>query len=60
MKFSTTIGEAFVRSTNLRLSNSFEPFWKNEGKISHSLKEMPFKFFTTYHIKQITNNGQHQ
>jgi len=37
-------GEAFVRSSNLRLWNSFEPFWKNEGKTSHSLKEMPLKF----------------
>jgi hypothetical protein len=36
------------------LWNSFEPFWKNEGKTSHSLKEMPSNFFTTYHIKQIT------
>jgi hypothetical protein len=56
MKFSIVFGEAFVRSSNLRLSNSFEPFWKNEGKTSHSLKEMLSKFFTTYHIKQIKNN----
>jgi hypothetical protein len=60
MKFFTIFGEAFVRSSNLRLSNSFEPFWKNEGKTSQFLKEMPSKFSTTYHIKQITNNCQHQ
>jgi hypothetical protein len=60
MKFSTIFGGAFVKSSNLRLSNSFEPFWKNEGKTSHSLKEMPSKFFTTYHIKQIINNCQHE
>jgi hypothetical protein len=42
------------------LSNSFEPFWNNEGKNSHSWKEMLSKFFTTYHITQITNNFQHQ
>jgi hypothetical protein len=44
----------------MRLLNSFEPFWKNEGKISHSLIEMPSKSFTTYHIKQIAKNYQHQ
>jgi hypothetical protein len=60
MKFSTIFGEAFVKSSNLRLSNYFEPFWKNEGKFSHSLKEMLFKSFTTYHIKQITNNFQRE
>jgi hypothetical protein len=60
MKISTIFGEAFVRSSNLRLSNSFEPFWKNESKTPQSLKEMPSKSFTTYHIKQITNNFQHQ
>jgi hypothetical protein len=53
MKLSTIFDEAFVRSSNLRLGNSFEPFWKNEGKTPHSLKEMPFKFFTTYHIKKL-------
>jgi hypothetical protein len=57
MKFSTVFGEAFVRSSNLRLCNSFEPFWKNEGKTSHSLKEMPSNCFTTCHIKQITRKS---
>jgi hypothetical protein len=56
MKFSIIFGVAFVR----RLWNSFEPFWKNEGKTSHSLKELPSKFFTTYHIKKIINNCQDQ
>jgi hypothetical protein len=60
MKISTIFGEAFVSSSNLRLSNSFEPFWKNEGKISQSLKEMHYKFSNTYQIKKITNNYQHQ
>jgi hypothetical protein len=60
MKFSTIFGEAFLRSSNLSLSNSFEPFWKNERKISHFLKELTSKSSTTYHIKQITNNHQHQ
>jgi hypothetical protein len=62
MKFSTVVGEAFVRSSNLRLRNFFDPFWNNEGKFSHFSKDMPSKFSIadTYHIQQSTNNYQYE
>ncbi len=51
MQFSTIVGEASVRSTNLRLRNPFELIWDNIGKSTHFFNEMPSKCSTTYHMK---------
>jgi len=49
--FPTINGETFVRSTNLRLQNPFEPIWENVGKLTHFFNNMLSRFSSTYHMK---------
>ncbi len=51
MQFSIIVGEASVRSSNLRLRNPFELIWNNVGNLTQFFNEMPSKFFVTYHMK---------
>jgi nitrogen fixation/metabolism regulation signal transduction histidine kinase len=60
MQFSTIVGEASVKSTNLRLQNPFEPIWDNIGKLTHFFNEMPSKFSTTYHMKSKQKDYQYK